>query len=50
MNKGKSGSARLITYVVYSESTIFLIAVFTKSERDSISDKEIKLLINDLED
>jgi len=50
INKGKSGSARLITYVVYSKSTIFLIAIFTKSERASISDKEIKELIRDLED
>ncbi|MCE7054407.1 hypothetical protein LZF95_06955 [Algoriphagus sp. AGSA1] len=50
MNKGKSGSARLITYVVYSKSTIFLIAIFTKAERSSIPDKEIKLLIKELED
>lgn len=50
MRKGKSGSARLITYVVYSKLTIFLIAIFTKSERTSISDKEIEDLIKNLED
>jgi hypothetical protein len=50
MRKGKSGSARLITYVVYSKLTIFLIAIFTKSERASISDKEIEDLIKNLED
>lgn len=50
MKKGKSGSARVITYVVYSQSTIFLIAIFTKAERSSISDKEIKELIRNLED
>lgn len=49
MNKGKSGSARLVTYVVYSESTVFLVAIFTKSERSSITDKEIRQLIKELE-
>uniref|UniRef100_UPI003CC7A288 hypothetical protein n=1 Tax=Algoriphagus locisalis TaxID=305507 RepID=UPI003CC7A288 len=49
MNKGKSGSARLITYVVYSNSIIFLIGIFTKAERASISEKEIKMLIKELE-
>ncbi len=49
LNKGKSGSARLITYVVHSKSTIFLIAIFTKTERSSTSDEEIKHLIRELE-
>ncbi len=49
MNKGKSGSARLITYVVYSNSIIFLIGIFTKAERASISEKEIRNLIMELE-
>jgi len=49
MSKGKSGSARLITYVVYSKSIVFLIAIFIKGERSSILDKEIKRLIKELE-
>jgi len=49
MNKGRSGSARLITYVVYTSSIIFLIGIFTKAERASISEKEIKNLIIELE-
>ncbi len=49
MNKGKSGSARLITYVVYTNSIIFLVDIFTKAERASISEKEIKMLIKELE-
>lgn len=49
LNKGKSGSARLVTYVVYAKYTIFLVAIFTKAERSSIPDKEIKQLIKELE-
>jgi hypothetical protein len=49
MNRGKSGSARLITYVVYTDSIIFHIGIFTKAERVSISEKEIKMLIKELE-
>jgi mRNA-degrading endonuclease RelE of RelBE toxin-antitoxin system len=50
MNKGKSGSARVITYVLSTKSTIFLVAIFTKAERSSISEKEINELIKGLED
>jgi mRNA-degrading endonuclease RelE of RelBE toxin-antitoxin system len=49
MNKGKSGSARLITYVVYSNSIIFLVGIYTKAEKVSISEKEIRMLIKELE-
>lgn len=48
LNKGKSGSARLITYVVTADSKIFLLAIYAKSERDSISDKQIKEMLKDL--
>jgi len=49
MNKGKSGSARLITYVVYSNSIIFLVGIYTKAQKVSISEKEIRMLIKELE-
>ena len=50
MNKGKSGSARLITYVVAADSNIFLLTIYAKSERDSISDKQIKQMLKELDD
>ena len=50
MNKGKSGSARLVTYLVHTKSTIFLMAIFIKSARSSISDQEIRKLIEGIED
>ena len=39
--KGKSGGARVITYVVAPDETIFLLSIYDKSEQVSISDKEL---------
>jgi mRNA-degrading endonuclease RelE of RelBE toxin-antitoxin system len=46
--KGKSGGARVITHIHVSDTTIFLIAIFDKSEQASISDKEILSYIKDI--
>ena len=35
--QGKSGGARVITYVIFSHSTVFLASIYDKSEQDSIS-------------
>ena len=43
--RGKSGGARIITYIVVDEATILLLTIYSKGEKDSISDKEIKALI-----
>lgn len=40
--KGKSGGARLITYVQIIEANIFLLAIYDKADADTISDKELK--------
>lgn len=47
--KGKSGGARIITHVYLSNSTVYLLSIFDKSEKDNISDKEIISLLNDIE-
>ena len=39
--RGKSGGARIITYVRYVKSTVYLIDIYDKSEKDIISEKEI---------
>jgi hypothetical protein len=39
--KGKSGGGRLITCVRFYKSTVFLLAVYDKSEFESISLKEL---------
>ena len=39
--KGKSGGARLITNFIISESTIYLISIYDKSEKENLSEKEL---------
>ncbi|WP_301922651.1 type II toxin-antitoxin system RelE/ParE family toxin [Ferruginibacter sp.] len=48
-NKGKSGGARVITYVVIEDIAVFLLTIYDKSEQDNISDKELKAMIEGLE-
>ncbi len=43
--KGKSGGARIITYVFIEGSTVFLLTIFDKSEHENITDKELKNLL-----
>src|SRR5882672_1336695 len=44
--KGKSGGARLITYVRIVRNTVYLMDIYDKSEQANISDKELQMLIN----
>lgn len=44
-NKGKSGVARLITHFTIADKTIILLAVYDKSEQDSITEKQILALL-----
>jgi hypothetical protein len=54
--KGKSGGMRIITHVVEielqieaqeTETTVFLLSIYDKSEEGNISDKELRGLIED---
>jgi hypothetical protein len=40
--KGKSGGARVITYIQVVETNIFLLAIYDKSEAANISDADLK--------
>lgn len=44
--KGKSGGGRIITNVLVSESTVFLLSIYDKSDKDSLSDSELLELLN----
>ncbi|RPD50633.1 hypothetical protein [Paracnuella aquatica] len=46
--KGKSGGARVITYVVTPEQDVYLLTIYDKSELDSLDDKTIKQIIKSL--
>lgn len=46
--KGKSGGARIITNIIISEDIIYLLTIYDKSDKDSLSTKELKELLNDI--
>jgi mRNA-degrading endonuclease RelE of RelBE toxin-antitoxin system len=48
--KGKSGGARIITNIVISEKTVYLLSIYDKSEKENLSNKEIEELLNDIPD
>jgi len=46
--KGKSGGARIITHIAIAYTTIFLLSIFDKSEKENLTDKEIKELLSSI--
>ena len=46
--KGKSGGARVITFVKIIETKVYLASIYDKGEKDSLSNKEIELLFNEI--
>jgi mRNA-degrading endonuclease RelE of RelBE toxin-antitoxin system len=44
--KGKSGGARVITYLKTEQENVYLLSIYDKGERASISDKEIKDILD----
>jgi mRNA-degrading endonuclease RelE of RelBE toxin-antitoxin system len=47
-NKGKSGGARIISYVHVVNETVYLLSIYDKSDLDNISDNELMSRIKDL--
>ena len=45
---GKSGGGRIITNIKVADSRVFLISIYDKSEKTSISIKELKELIKSI--
>ena len=46
--KGKSGGARIITNFVFVDATVYLLSICDKSEKDSLTDKELIELLNNI--
>jgi mRNA-degrading endonuclease RelE of RelBE toxin-antitoxin system len=46
-NKGKSGGARVLSFVKVTQTTVLLFSIYNKGEVESLTDKEIKELIKD---
>lgn len=47
--KGKSGGARVITYVHVVGETIYLLSIYDKSQKSSLDDGELDALIAEIE-
>ena len=43
--KGKSGGARIITNLVFTDATVYLLSIYDKSEKENITDKELEELL-----
>lgn len=43
--KGKRGGGRVITNFVIAEETVFLISIYDKSEKETLTDKELEELL-----
>ena len=44
-NRGKTGGARVITFVKIIDETVYLLSIYNKGEQDTISEKEIEQLL-----
>lgn len=44
-NKGKSGGARVLSFVKVSQTTVLLFSIYSKGEIDNLTDKEIQELV-----
>lgn len=47
-NKGKSGGARLITNFVITDSTIYLLTIYDKSDKVNLTSKEFAELLKNI--
>lgn len=46
-NKGKSGGARLLSFVKVNQTNVLLFSIYSKGEIDNLTDKEIRELIKE---
>ena len=47
-SKGKSGGARVVTYVLTAHGEVYLLTIYDKSEFDSVDDKALAQIIKTL--
>ncbi|MDR2086400.1 MAG: type II toxin-antitoxin system RelE/ParE family toxin [Dysgonamonadaceae bacterium] len=44
--KGKRGGARIITYYKTGEGSVYLLSIYDKGKKDTVSDNEIQKLLD----
>ena len=47
--KGKSGGARVITYLYIETETIYLLTIYDKGDKEDLKPNELKYIINSLD-
>lgn len=47
-NTGKSGGARVITYVVTEDKEVYLMSIYNKADIDSVDDKTLRKIIQSI--
>ncbi len=47
-SKGKSGGARVIIQVKISETTVYLLTIYDKNEKENISNRELQDLLKEI--
>lgn len=43
--KGKSGGARIITHLIFTDDTVYLLTIYDKSDIENLTNKEILKLV-----
>ena len=47
-NKGESGGARIITYLMLKDKSVFLLTIYDKAEKQNVTEKELKEMIKEI--
>jgi mRNA-degrading endonuclease RelE of RelBE toxin-antitoxin system len=48
--KGKSGGARVITYVILKDKVVYLMSIYDKSEKENLTQKELLELLKGVDE
>ena len=48
--KGKRGGARVVINIIFTENTVYLLAIYDKSEKENLTDAELKDLLTQIPD
>lgn len=48
--KGRSGGARVITFIHVIQESVYLLSMYDKSEQDILPEKELKKLVSSIKD
>ena len=46
--RGKSGGARIITYIVIDKETVFLVSIYDKSEQGDINETDLQNILKQI--